>query len=114
MPARTGQSPPARQLATPEPRVTLPAIRRARDAPLPPLVEPAHAYPPLCAGSAVRGGAGWLRRTGFSVVSVSQHEFAGIPAEIRRARCSWIGWANVLVVRAPAGPGSPKAGVNYA
>ena len=44
---RTGQSPPARQLATPEPAVTPPAIRYARDAPLQPLVEPAHAYPPL-------------------------------------------------------------------
>jgi hypothetical protein len=27
----------------------------------------------------MRGGADWLRRTGFSVVSVSQREFAGIP-----------------------------------
>ena len=38
-----GPEPIARQLATPESVVTPPVIRRARDVPLPPLVEPARA-----------------------------------------------------------------------
>jgi len=51
---RTGRGPPVRQLAAPEPAVTPPVIRRARDVPLPPLAGPAH-VPADIAGSLVAG-----------------------------------------------------------
>jgi hypothetical protein len=60
---RTVQSPLARQPATPEPAVTPPVIRRARDVPLPPLAGPARAEP-ICtlwwlAGISAGGAQDW-------------------------------------------------------